>query len=115
MSQLAALPMVIIAYDLAPETTGVAIASVAAGHLVPYAWLQRTAIYLWLAPCVSVGALGVMVLKMGEALPWTLLFMSASYLIAATLLYRHARNLHSEETTWHTEGTMPAPLRTARP
>ncbi len=115
MSQLAALPMVIIAYDLAPATTGAAIASVAAGHLVPYAWLHRTAIYLWLAPCVSVGALGVVVVKKGDALPWTLLFMSAAYLVAAALLYRHARNLHGEETTWHTESTMPVPLRTARP
>jgi hypothetical protein len=37
MSQIAALPMALMAVSLAPATTGVAIASMAAGHLVPYA------------------------------------------------------------------------------
>lgn len=93
MSQIAALPVVLLVYAVAPAATGVAVASVAAGHLVPYGWLHRTAIYLWLAPIVSVGTL-IMAWRLGQAaLPWTLIFMSAAYAASAALLYRHARAL----------------------
>lgn len=93
MSQIAALPVVLIAYAVAPATTGAAMASVAAGHLVPYAWLHRTAVYLWLAPIVSVGTT-VLVFVLGrDALPWSLLFMAAAYAAGAVLLYRRATRL----------------------
>jgi hypothetical protein len=98
MSQIAALPMVLLAFSLAPATTGVAIASVAAGHLVPYAWLHRTATYLWLAPSVSVGTLVIAFRLEQDALPWTLLYMAGAYAVAGVLLYRHARALGRVES-----------------
>lgn len=91
MSQLAALPVVLLTWGVAPAATGVAMASVAAGHFVPYGWLHRTAIYLWLAPVVSVGTFAIAYFMKSAALPWTLLFMSLAYAVAAVLLYRHAR------------------------
>lgn len=97
MSQIAALPMVILAWVLAPYTTGVALASVAAGHLVPYGWLHRTRIYLWLGPAVSLGTLAIAAVLKSEALPWTLLYMSGAYLVAAALLYRHAQALRATD------------------
>ncbi|MGE0464343.1 MAG: hypothetical protein AB7Q16_23495 [Vicinamibacterales bacterium] len=93
MSQIAALPMVLLAFGLAPHTTGVALASVAAGHLVPYAWLHRTSIYLWLAPAVSIGALVIALQLKQQALPWTLFYMAGAYAMAGVGLYRHARAL----------------------
>lgn len=99
MSQIAALPMVLLAFGLAPATTGAAIASVAAGHLVPYAWLHRTPIYLWLAPAVSVGTLAIAAYRLKEdALPWTLFYMAGAYAVAGVLLYRHARALGRVES-----------------
>jgi hypothetical protein len=91
VSQIAALPMVLLMWALAPYATGAAVASVAAGHLVPYAWLHRTAIYLWFAPIVSVGTFAIVYWLREAALPWSLLFMSAAYAVAAVLLYGHAR------------------------
>jgi len=93
MSQIAALPMVLLAFGLAPHTTGVALASVAAGHLVPYAWLHRSSIYLWLAPAVSIGTLLIALELKQEALPWTLFYMAGAYALAGVGLYRHARGL----------------------
>ena len=91
MSQIAALPMVLLTWAVAPWATGAAVASVAAAHLVPYAWLHRTRIYLVLAPVVSLGAFGITYELRQAALPWSLIFMSAAYAVAAVLLYRHAR------------------------
>jgi len=105
MSQIAALPMVLLAFSLAPATTGVAIASVAAGHLVPYAWLHRTAIYLWLAPAVSIGTLAIAIRMQQDALPWTLFYMAGAYAVAGWMLYHHARALGRTERGatpfWH--------------
>lgn len=119
MSQIAALPMVLLAYALAPYTTGVAVASVAAGHLVPYGWLHRTRIYLWLAPSVSVGTLAIAAVLKSGALPWTVVYMAAAYLVAAALLYRHARSLRAADlcyasSTW-TAHAPPARHQTATP
>ena len=98
MSQIAALPMVLLAFGLAPHTTGVALASVAAGHLVPYAWLHRTPIYLWLAPAVSICILLIAIELKQEALPWTLFYMAGAYALAGVGLYRHARGLRPAPT-----------------
>lgn len=97
MSQIAALPMVLLAFAIEPATTGAAVASVAAGHLVPYAWLHRTSIYLWLAPAVSLGTMGLVFALGRAALPWSLLYMSAIYAVAAVLLYRRARMLSAAD------------------
>lgn len=117
MSQLAALPMVVLTYSVAPSAIGVAVASVAAGHLVPYGWLHRTRIYLWLAPAVSVGTLAIAAALGRSALPWTLLYMSAAYGVAAALLYRHAKALRAADlcypsSSWTSSATS-APFRTA--
>lgn len=101
MSQIAALPIVLLAFAIQPATTGAAVASVAAGHLVPYAWLHRTSIYLWLAPAVSLGTMGI-VFRLGQAaLPWSLLYMATAYAVAAALLYRRARRLSAADRAGH--------------
>jgi len=110
LSQLAALPMVLLAYTLAPWTTGVAMASVAAGHLLPYAWLHRTSTYIWLAPAVSLGTLAIAAILRESALPWTLLYMTGVYWTAAALLYRHARVLHEADLCYASRAALPPRL-----
>jgi hypothetical protein len=98
MSQMAAFPVVVLAYALAPWSVGAAVASVAGGHFVPYAWLQGTRIYIVLGVVVSVGSLVLTLVLRETALPWTLLFMGVAYWVAAIGLYRHAAAVARRES-----------------
>ena len=100
MSQIVAFPVVIAMFDLHPGGVALAMASIAGGHFLPYAWLQRTNVYVWLAVAVSVGALVLQVALGAAAFPWILLFMSACYWIAAPLVYRAARRLTASSTSF---------------
>lgn len=91
MSQLAAMPVVLIVWSIAPQATGAALGSIAGAHLVPYAWLHRTAIYVWSALVVSIGTFAMVVALEQDALPWSLFLMAGAYAATAILLYRHAR------------------------
>ena len=93
MSQIVAFPVVIAMFDLRPEGVALAMASIAGGHFLPYAWLQRTHVYTALAVAVSAGALVIQIALGWRAFPWILMYMSACYWIAAPLVYRAARSL----------------------
>jgi hypothetical protein len=97
MSQMAAFPVVILAYALAPWSVGAAMAAVAGGHFVPYAWLQGTRIYIVLGAVVSAGALALTLVLRQAALPWTLVFIGVVYWIAAIGLYRHGASVARQE------------------
>lgn len=56
MSQMLALPAVIVAYSLEPVAVPVVLAAVGGAHFLPYAWLHRTRIYIGFAVAVSLGA-----------------------------------------------------------
>lgn len=104
MSQIAAFPVIVLAFALAPWSVGAAVGAVAGGHFVPYAWLQRTKIYIVTGTIVSVGSLAITLALQQTALPWTLLFIAAIYWVSAGLLYRHAARFTSTTvvTTAHT-------------
>jgi hypothetical protein len=93
MSQIVAFPIVIATYSFAPGAVALAMASIAGGHFVPYAWLHRTRAYVVLGVVVSVGAITLQVLLGGRAFSWILILMSASYWIAAPVVYRNAVRL----------------------
>jgi hypothetical protein len=61
--------------------------------LLPYAWLQRTNVYVWLAVAVSAGALGLQMALGVRAFPFVLMHMTLCYWIGAVLVYRAARQL----------------------
>ncbi len=90
MSQIAAFPVIVLAFALAPWSVGAAVGAVAGGHFVPYAWLQQTKIYIVTGTIISVGSLVITLSLQQSALPWTLLFIAAIYWVSAGLLYRHA-------------------------
>ena len=93
MSQILALPAVLFVYQFAPAAVPAAMAGVGAAHFLPYAWLQRTRLYVGLGMAASVGPFVLtMVLRSGAA-PWVLIYLSGTYLVTAALIYRRARVL----------------------
>jgi hypothetical protein len=99
MSQVVALPAVIVAYSLNPASVPVVLAAIAGGHFLPYAWLQRTRIYVVLAVAIAVGALALQIGLGTRAFPAILLYMSLLYWISAPMLYRHAARLSGTPAT----------------
>jgi len=96
MSQIVALPAVVLVYALQPEYVPAAMVAIGGGHFLPYAWLQRTRLYLALGVAVSAGALVLSLTLKRESFPAVLFFTSACYAVAAPLLLRHARRLVAE-------------------
>ena len=97
MSQIVALPVVIAVFSLSPGAVPLAMASIAGGHFLPYAWLQRTAVYGVLGVAVSIGALAIQVVMGAAAFPYVLAWMTACYRAAAPLVYRNALRLAGSE------------------
>lgn len=93
MSQVVALPVVIIVYNLYPVAVPAALAAIGGAHFLPYAWLHRTQIYFVLGVVLSVGAFALQVLFKAGAFPYVLFFMSLLYWITAPLVYRHAAKI----------------------
>lgn len=93
MSQIVAFPIVVAMFSLNPGGVPLAMASIAGGHFLPYAWLQRTNVYVWLAVAVSAGALVLQIAIGRNAFPFILFHMTACYWIAAPLVHRAARRL----------------------
>ncbi len=93
MSQVVALPVVILAYSLNPGAVPLAMAAIAGGHFLPYAWLQRTNVYAVLAVAVSAGALVMQMVFGGAAFALVLVWMTGCYWAAAPLVLRNARRL----------------------
>ena len=90
MSQVVALPVVILAYSLNPGAVPLAMAAVGGGHFLPYAWLQQTRAYAVLAVAVSIGALAIQVVLGAAAFPIVLLWLTVCYWTAAPIVYRNA-------------------------
>lgn len=93
ISQIFALPLALIVYGFAPAYVPAAMGAIGAAHFVPYVWLQRTRWYLALAVAASVGPCVLAIVFREAAAPWTLLFLSASYVTTAVFIRRQARVL----------------------
>jgi hypothetical protein len=93
MSQIVAFPIVIAMFDLRPGGVPLAMASIAGGHFLPYAWLQRSNTYAVLAVLVSAGALALQIALGANAFPAILLWMTTCYWVGAAFVYRRARVL----------------------
>jgi hypothetical protein len=88
MSQIVALPAVILVHAFAPWAVPAALAAIGGGHFLPYTWIHRTWLYTVLGSTVSVGSFVMTGLLREHAFTPVLLFMSACYAISATLLLR---------------------------
>lgn len=97
MSQILALPIVLIVYQFVPAAVPAAMGAIGAAHFLPYVWLQRTRLYLGLAIAASAGTFALAVILRGSAAPWTLLFLAGAYLLTALRLRRRARILVQQD------------------
>ena len=93
MSQAVSLPAVLLLFPYAPWAVPAAMAALGGGHFLPYTWLQRTRVYFVLGVIVSVGAWVLALVLREAAIPWTLLFLTATYWTTAVIVYRRAAAL----------------------
>lgn len=99
MSQIVAFPVVIVAHDMNPGAVPIAMASIAGGHFLPYAWLHRSRVYIALGVAVSAGALALQIALGAAAFSWIPAFMAGCYFVAAPLVYRDAKRLTAAAIT----------------
>ena len=97
MTQVVALPAVIVAYNLSPVTVPAVLAAIGGGHFLPYAWLHRTQLYAALGVAIAIGAFVLQVLLRSAAFPYILLYVAAVYWLMAPLVYRHAARIVGEQ------------------
>jgi len=93
MSQILALPALIVVYSMNPTAVPVVLAGLGGVHFIPYAWLHRTRLYIYLGSALAAGSFLVLFLFQEGRVPITLLFIGLAYWVMAPLVYRHAREL----------------------
>ncbi len=79
MTQIVALPAVIITYQLNAAYVPAVLAAIAGGHFLPYAWLHRTNLYIGLSVLVSIVPFMMMAIWDEAAFPYVPLVMAAFY------------------------------------
>lgn len=93
MSQVVALPAVIVADSLDPDYVPVVLAAIGGGHFLPYTWLHRAQAYATLAVAVSLGGFAIQLALHTQAFPVILAYIGICYWIAAPTVFRLARRL----------------------
>lgn len=95
VSQALILPALIVVYSLNPLYIPVVVAGIGGMHFMPYAWLHRTRLYIFLAAVLALGAFAIQLVLQAAAFSFILLFIAIVYGIAAPLVYRRAKQLVS--------------------
>lgn len=99
VSQALGIPALIVVYNLNPAMVPVVLAGFGGAHFLPYAWLHRTRLYLFMGSAVALGAFLVLFLLDAYVFQITLLLVGVIYWITAPLVYRHARTVVTEMGT----------------
>ena len=86
LTQLVALPAGFIVFGLDPTWVPAAFAAIAGGHFLPYAWVHRTKLYLFLGIAVALVPAGIRWFGGSTATPYCLLAWSTLYLLGAILV-----------------------------
>jgi hypothetical protein len=92
-SQALGLPALIAMYSVDPGLVPLVLSSLAGVHFMPYAWLQRNRVYLYLAVAVSIGAYVIQVVLPSNEFMAILLYVALLYWVGAIIVYRGAARL----------------------
>jgi len=98
VSQALALPFLIVVYSTEPAQIPVVMAGLGGVHFLPYAWLHRTQLYIFLGAIVSLGAFALILFLKSASFPYILLLVGVAYWLASPLVYRHARVIVTANT-----------------
>ena len=98
-SQALALPALIVAFNLNPRSIPVILAGLGGMHLLPYAWLHRTQLYVVLAIAVSLGAFALQLVLGATAFHINLLYIGILYWLAAPAMFHQAAKFGSHKPT----------------
>lgn len=93
VSQALGLPALIATYSLDPELIPLVLASLGGVHFLPYAWLQRSRVYIYLAAAISVGAYVIQIILPVHEFTVILFYVALLYWAGAILMYRKAARL----------------------
>ena len=91
VSQMLGLPVWIVVYNLNPRILPMVLAGFAGAHFIPYAWLHRTKVYIYLGAAVAVGSFLLLLFIENGLFSITMIFIGVAYWLASLLLYRAAR------------------------
>jgi hypothetical protein len=81
VSQALALPALIVSYSLNPRSIPVVLAALGGVLFLPYAWLHRTRLYIYLAVAVSIGSFLLQLVLQSAAFSSILFYVAAIYFI----------------------------------
>ena len=96
--QIVAFPAILIVWEAAPHHLPVAFAAIVGAHFLPYSWVYRTPLYLYLGPAVAVGPFVLAVVAGRKALHYTGFFVGIALLAGAFAARSHAK------ATWLASG-----------
>lgn len=94
MVQILALPAVILVHIVNPALVPATFAAIGGAHFLPYAWLHRTRIYLFLGLAISLGSWAVTIGFGEDAYRFVLIWWPLCYAVGAGLLLRRHRKMH---------------------
>jgi hypothetical protein len=94
MVQTLALPAVILMYAVNPALVPATFAAIGGAHFLPYAWLHRTRIYLFLGLAISLGSWGLTVALGEDAYRFVLIWWPLCYAVGAGLLLRRHHKMN---------------------
>ena len=103
--QLAAMqlfywPVIIVVFNRAPEWTPFILAVLFGSHFLPYAWLYRSAAFLFLAIATTLVLSTGVIITRSTLFTTAPLLAAACYAVAVILLWREVRSIgRSKETT----------------
>ena len=96
--QLAAMqlfywPVIIVVFNRAPEWTPFILAVLFGSHFLPYAWLYRSAAFLFLAIATTLVLSAGVIITRGPLFATAPLLAAACYAVAVILLWREVRSI----------------------
>jgi hypothetical protein len=91
--QIVAFPSILMLWDKNPDYVPAAFASIVGAHFLPFQWVYRTRMYLYLGLAVSIGSLLIVWLFRAQALHIVGFYVGTCLLVGALIALIHAASV----------------------